>query len=123
VGEHIRLCHFRAGLGAAMDLAREANGYLEQTAPWKSLKVDRQAAGRALYTVIGVIGALRTAFSPYLPFTCHELHGFLGESGTIEEYGWRFALPEAGRLMGEPRPLFKKLEPSIVADEEARLGT
>ncbi len=123
VGEQIRWCHFRAGLGAGMELAREANQYLEKTAPWRSIKVDRQAAARSLFTVIGVLGALRTALYPYLPFSCGRLHGFLGEEGTIEEYGWRFALPEPGRPLRRPEPLFRKLEPAIVAEEEARLGT
>ncbi len=123
VGEQIRWCRFRAGLNAAMDMARDANQYLEQTSPWKTIKTDRGQAARALYTVIGVIGALRTALYPYLPFTCQQLHGFLGETGTIEEMGWRFALPEPGRPMQAPQPLYRKLEPALIAEEEARLGT
>ena len=122
-GEHIRWCRFRAGLNSAMELAREANQYLEQTAPWKSIREDKQAAGRSLYTVIGVIGALRTAFYPYLPFTCEKLHNFLGEEGSAGSRGWRFDLPQAGRALRTPEPLFKKLDPSIVEEEEARLGT
>ena len=123
VGEHIRWCRFRAGLGAAMELAREANQYLEQTAPWKAIREDRQTAGRSLYTVIGAIGALRTAFYPYLPFSSERLHCFLGEDDAIETRGWRFAAPQAGRPLRPPEPLFKKLDPSIVDEEEARLGT
>jgi methionyl-tRNA synthetase len=123
VGEQIRACHFRAGLGAAMELAREANAYLEQTSPWKSIKEDRQAAGRALYTVIGVIAALRTALYPYLPFTCRRLDTFLGSEGDIESRGWTFDLPRPGAPLARPEPLFKKLDPSIVEEEEGRLGT
>jgi methionyl-tRNA synthetase len=123
VGEQIRWCRFRAGLNAALDLAREANQYLEQTSPWKSIREDRQAAGRALYTAIGAIGALRTALYPYLPFTSQQLHRFLGEDGTIEQLGWRFVAPQAGRPLRQPEPLFKKLDASIIEEEEARLGT
>lgn len=122
VGELIGLCHFRAALGAAMELAADANRYLDQTAPWKTVKSDKPAAGRALYTTIAAIGALRTALYPFIPFSSQKLHGFLGESGAIEECGWRFVAPEAGRPLGQPEPLFKKLEPSIVAAEEERLG-
>ncbi|MBI2761591.1 MAG: methionine--tRNA ligase [Chloroflexi bacterium] len=123
VGEHIRWCRFRAGLNAAMELAREANAYLEQTAPWKSIKDDRPAAGRALYTAIGVIGALRTAFYPYLPFTCRKLDTLIGGDGEIEARGWSFALPVAGGALARPEPLFKKLDESIIEEEEGRLGT
>jgi methionyl-tRNA synthetase len=123
VGEQIRWCRFRAALGAAMELAREANRYLEQTSPWKAIKEDRAAAARSLYTAVGVIGALRTAFYPFLPFTSGRLHDFLGEEGTIEEHGWRFALPQAGRVLRQPEPLFKRLDPGIIDEEEARLGS
>jgi methionyl-tRNA synthetase len=122
VGEEIAACHFRAGLVAAMELAREANGYLDRTAPWKAIKEDRAAAGRALYVAIAVIGALRTALYPYLPFTSQRLHGFLGESGNIQERGWRFETPQPGRALEPPQPLFKKLDESIVEEEEKRLG-
>jgi methionyl-tRNA synthetase len=122
VGEQIGACHFRAALATAMELAQETNRYLDRTAPWKTVNTDRAAAARSLYTVIAAIGALRTALYPYLPFTSERLHAMLGESGSIEEHGWRFALPEAGRALGTPTPLFKKLDASIVDEEEARLG-
>ncbi len=123
VGEHLRWCRFRAGLGAAMELAREANQYLEQTSPWKSLKTDRQAAARALFTVIGVIAALRTALYPYLPFTSTKLNAMLGEERTVESLGWTFAPPSAGHALRRPEPLFKKLDPSVAEEEEGRLGS
>jgi methionyl-tRNA synthetase len=122
VGDQIGACHFRAALATAMELAQDANRYLDHTAPWKTVHDDRAATARALYTVIAAIGALRTALYPYLPFTCERLHTMLGESGAIEEGGWRFVLPEAGRTLGSPAPLFKKLDASIVDEEEARLG-
>jgi methionyl-tRNA synthetase len=106
-----------------MELAREANRYLEQTSPWKTIKEDRQAAARALYTAIGVIGALRTAFYPYLPFTSQRLHAFLGNQGDIEGLGWQFSRPEPGRPLQRPQALFKKLDASIIEEEEGRLGT
>jgi methionyl-tRNA synthetase len=105
-----------------MELAAETNRYLDRTAPWKTVKEDRAAAGRALYVTLAAIGALRTALYPYIPFTSEKLHGFLGDTGTVQEYGWRFRLPEPGRVLSKPEPLFKKLEPSMVEEEEARLA-
>ncbi|MDP2949614.1 MAG: methionine--tRNA ligase [Chloroflexota bacterium] len=122
VGQEIGLCHFRAGIGAAMAVAQEANRYLEAKSPWKLIREDRRKAATALYTVIGVINALKVAFYPYLPFTCQRLHNYLGYDGPIEDSGWRFVLPPPGQAMAEPQALFKKLEPEIVEKEEARLG-
>ena len=121
-GEHIRWCRFRAALGAAMTAAREANQYLEQTAPWKAIKEDRQVAARSLYTAIAVIDTLKTAFYPFLPFTSQQLDHFLGGNGDIQSRGWQPHRPIPGGLLQRPEPLFKKLDESVIAEEEARLG-
>jgi len=120
-GEHISACRFRAGLGSALALAQEGNRYLDDQAPWRTISQDRQAAARSLYVVIGVINTLKTALYPYLPFSSERLHGFLGYEGTIQDAGWRFEVPQAGQRLLQPEALFKKLDPSIVEEEEARL--
>ena len=121
-GENIGLCRFRAGLEAAMAVAREANRYVEENAPWSLVKSDRERCATVLHTAISVIATLKTALYPYLPFTCQQLHGFLGNEGPLDAAGWRAVIPQPGRPLAEPKPLFKKLDPSIVEEEEARLG-
>ena len=101
----------------------DANRYLDQTAPWQAVKSDRQAAARSLYTALSVIAALRTALAPYLPFSCQRLHEMLNADGSIDELGWQVHALRPGDPLQQPVPLFKKLDPSIVEEEESRLGT
>jgi methionyl-tRNA synthetase len=122
-GREIAACRFKAGLETAMGLARETNRYLDETAPWKTIKTDRQAAANSLYTALTAIAALRTALYPYLPFSCARLNTLLGESEDVQALGWRLVAPEGGRPLPAPTPLFRKLDASIIEDEEARLGT
>ena len=122
VGESIAAVHLRQGLQQAFALAQEANRYLDATAPWGAIAEDRPRAARSLYTVLNVIAALRTALSPYLPFTCRQLNGYLGAERPIEEQGWVLQALTPGTPLAEPAPLFTKLDPSIVEAEEARLG-
>ncbi|HLB29303.1 MAG TPA: hypothetical protein VJM69_04130, partial [Dehalococcoidia bacterium] len=103
-------------------LAQEANRYLDYKAPWSAIRQDRQAAARSLYTALGAISAVKSCLYPYLPFSSGELHRALGLPGTAEGSGWRLLLPEPGQPLGEPRPLFRKLEPTVAEEEEARLG-
>jgi methionyl-tRNA synthetase len=105
-----------------MAMAQEANRYLEEKSPWKLIRDDRQKAATTLYTAIGAINGLKTAFYPYMPFTSQRLHGYLGYDGPVQDGGWQFALPLPGQAIAQPEPLFKKLEPQIVEEEEARLG-
>ena len=121
-GEQISLCNFRAGLEAAMSAARAANRYIEENAPWVLVKNDRERCATVLYTAIGAISAIKTALYPYLPFTCQTLHGYLGLQGSVQEAGWKAQFPEAGQALAEPKALFKKLDVSIVDEEDARLG-
>jgi methionyl-tRNA synthetase len=122
-GKQIAACNFRAGLEAAMGAAREANRYVEENAPWKLLKEDRQRCATVLYTAIAAISGINTALAPYLPFTSQTLHGYLGNEGPIEAAGWTLRVPRGGQPLAEPQPLFKKLDPEIIEAEEARLGT
>ncbi len=121
-GENIAACRFRAGIEAAMAAAREANRYLEDSAPWRLVGQDRPRCATVIYTSIAAINGLKVAFYPYLPFTGQRLHQMLGYKGTLESQGWKFELPRPGQHLLEPEPLFKKLDPIIVAEEEARLG-
>jgi len=105
-----------------MSAARDANRYVEDNAPWKLIKEDRGRCATVLYTAIAAIAGLNVALSPYLPFTCQTLHGYLGNEGPLQAVGWRFAPPEPGQPLAEAQPLFKKLDPKIVDEEEARLG-
>ena len=123
VGQSIEAVHLRQGIQQAFALAQEANRYLDQTAPWQAVKTDKQAAARSLYTALSVIAALRTALAPYLPFSCQRLHEMLNTEGTINDLGWQMHALRPGQQLQKPKPLFKKLDPSIVEEEEARLGT
>jgi methionyl-tRNA synthetase len=121
-GEQIGQCHFRAGLEAGMSAARDANRYVEDSAPWKLVKEDRERCATVLYTAICAISGINVALSPYLPFTCQTLHGYLGNEGPLAAVGWRYAPPEPGQALADAQPLFRKLDPAIVDEEEARMA-
>jgi methionyl-tRNA synthetase len=123
VGEALAACHFRAGLSAAMALAQETNRFLDETAPWKALPDDRRGAARSLYTVITSINALKVALAPYLPFSSERLHGYLGFDTPLAEHGWTLTRPVPGQRLREPLPLFVKLDPKAVEEEEERLAS
>ena len=129
-----------------MALAHEANRYLNEKAPWLQIKEDREAASTTIYVALRVIDSLKTLFYPFLPFSSQALHHFLGYDGDImgrqyvetlqEEHSthqalrydgsgleleWVLSQLPAGQVLRKPRPLFKKLDESIVEEELARL--
>jgi methionyl-tRNA synthetase len=147
VGDLIGKARFKAALGEVMAVAHEANRYLDEKEPWKVMKEDRQAAATTMYVMLGVINSLKVLFYPFLPFSSQRLHEYLGNEGSLmgesriesfDEDGkshealvydpptakvsWAPSSLPAGQTLNEPKPLFKKLDESIVEEELARLG-
>jgi len=115
-------CHFRAAVISAFSLAQQANRYLDETSPWKTIKVDKPAAATALYVAITALSYLKTVLYPFLPFSSQKLHQYLGFTGRVEDYGWKLTTPEPGQKLLEPKPLFTKLDEEIAEVESSRLG-
>ncbi|QBD82124.1 methionine--tRNA ligase [Ktedonosporobacter rubrisoli] len=110
VAHNIEQCHMKDGLNAAMAVARAANRYLDEQAPWKQIKVNREAAGTTIYVMLQVLSGLRVLFCPYLPFSSQKLHGYLGFEGDVSKVSWKLETVPAGITLPSPAPLFPKLE-------------
>ncbi len=116
-------CGFKAAVKEAMSLAKEANRYLDEQAPWKTIETKRDTAARSVYTALSVLTVLKTVFYPFLPFSSEELHSFLGFDGSVKESGWKAQFLPPGQKLRQPEPLFVKLDEDIVAQETSRLGS
>jgi methionyl-tRNA synthetase len=147
VGRLFDACTFRAALQENLRLSTLVNQYLEETSPWTTAKTDMEATARSIWTAIQAISALKILWAPILPFSSQQLHEMLGEEGslfgeqlvvTYEESTkthqgltyddtkavgtWERSPVPAGRELPKPKPLFKRLEPSLAQEELARLN-
>jgi methionyl-tRNA synthetase len=123
VGESISKCSFKQAIQSAMALAQQGNRYLDDKAPWKKIKEDKQSAATSLYVAINVISRLKTMLMPFLPFSSQKVHEYLGFDGKLEDAGWAAQPVPAGQKLREPKPLFTKLDESIIEEETKRIGT
>ena len=147
VGDLLSMIKLRPALYEALRLAGEVNKYLDEQAPWFSIKSDRVAAARSVYTALRAVDSLKIIFSPFVPFSSEQLHSYLGYDGklfghlSIENFQeserhhtalvysdeeatgcWEPSQLEAGQALRPPAPLFRKLDESIVTEEMHRLG-
>jgi methionyl-tRNA synthetase len=123
VGNCLYRCNFREAVREVLSLAQEGNRYLDNQAPWKSIKEERQTSAKSIYTTLALLSALKTVFYPFLPFSSEKLHRYLGFEGGVREQGWRLEFPVPGQRLQEPEPLFRKLDDSIIDEERSRLGS
>ena len=147
IGQDIAACRLHLALGKVMAIARQANRYLDEAAPWKALKTDRERAATSTYVALVAIDSLKVLFTPFLPFSSQKLnetlgyktdlcgqqkvleyqenshkHRVLSYEWTAEQDLWRPSDLQPGTPLARPKPLFRKLEPEIVEEELARLG-
>ena len=147
VSELYDACKFRQVVQENLRLSSLVNTYLEETSPWTTAKTDMTATARSLYTALQAINGLKILWAPILPFTSQRLHALLGFEDNlfgeqaVETYAessrdhigltykpengngrWLRTELSIGQQLPKPKPLFKKLDQSVVEDELSRLG-
>ena len=148
VGELIGRHRQKQAIGEAMKLVGEANKYLSDQAPWQLRETDRERMGTILHVALQVVSDCNTVLTPFLPHSAQRVHEQLGGTGAhaplpeIREVDdldggpgypvltgdyqtgarWESVPLPAGRPLAPPTPVFRKLDPSIVDEELARLA-
>ena len=147
VGRLLELARFKAALTEVMGLAARVNQYLAENEPWRLVATDRERTSTVIYVALCCIDNLKIQLLPFLPFSCQRLHHMLGYQGDIAPMPKKvtfagdgdphsvltgtFATPEAdwrphrllaGKQLGEPTPLFRKLDPELAEQELARFA-
>ena len=123
VAQDIEGFRFRDGLMAIFALAHEGNKYLNDSAPWVSIKVDPNKAAAALYTSAQLVKSLSSMLSPFLPFTSEKIWQTLNLGGSLHSLPWsEYEVPlPAGHAVGKSTPLFKKIQQTDFATVKANL--
>jgi methionyl-tRNA synthetase len=126
----------------------EANKYLSDQAPWK-LKEDPARRDTVLHTALQAIKDCNALLTPFLPHSSQQVHELLGGTGVwsvapeIHEVtdldddspypiitgpydqgqaAWASTpLAAPGTPLAPPKPIFTKLDPSVVDEELRRL--
>jgi methionyl-tRNA synthetase len=126
VGAHLYHTRFKAAIAEAFALAQDTNRYLDTKAPWREIRSDRAAAATTLWNAIRVLNVLKIVLAPFLPFSSQSVHEFLGFDGKIEDQPWDFQQAveqvKPGNPLRQPKPLYTKLDPEVVEQEQQRLA-
>ncbi|GIF10947.1 methionine--tRNA ligase [Actinoplanes teichomyceticus] len=149
VGELIGKHRQKAAIGEAMRVVAEANKYLSEQAPWKlKAEEDKPRQATVLHVALQVVSDANTLLTPFLPHSAQKVHELLGGTGVhapmpriveVEDLDggpaypvltgdytvgarWESVPLVPGTPLSAPKPVFRKLEPSVVEEELARLG-
>jgi methionyl-tRNA synthetase len=149
VGDLLASSHQKAALNESMRVVAAANKYFSDQAPWKLRESEPERFGTVLHVALQAVDDCKTLLTPFLPHSADQVHRLLGNhenwSGMPElrqvsddgglAYGvltgeydeaaarWESRPVVAGTRIETPQPVFKKLDPSIVDEELARLAS
>lgn len=149
VGDHIGNHRQRAALAEIMRLVGEANAYVAKTEPFK-LKApeQRERLATVLHTLVQAVSDLNTMISVFLPHSSNAVDLVLGGNGDIAPmpqlveaedldggdpypiitgdytnlHPWAPVDVVPGTPIAKPKPVFVKLDESVVEEELERLG-
>lgn len=117
--------HISDAVDEIFSLARRSNKYIDETTPWILAKDEhkKERLNTVLYNLIESIRFIAVLLSPFMPATSENILSQIGcninSFNSLNEFG---AMPE-GQKMGEPVPLFSRLdEEKVLAKIESTLG-
>lgn len=102
-----------------MSLARRANKYIDETAPWVLAKDESkmERLGTVLYNLLEAIRFIGVALAPFMPETSEKILDEIGaekrDLASLEAFGGL----EAGKSVGEPVPLFARIDAEKFIEE------
>jgi methionyl-tRNA synthetase len=119
---------FRKAANQLRSIWSLGNSYLERTAPWKQVKVDREAAAATLRTAVNLARIFAVVSSPVIPSTAGAILEALGRAG--DETGWigpedaeaALTALTPGSTVSVPPILFAKVADEDVAAWRLRFG-
>jgi methionyl-tRNA synthetase len=107
-----------------LNVARAANKYFNDQAPWKSRKDNPDKCAATIYVSLETARTLAVLIRPFMPFTSDKIWRMLNLEEDICKIPW----PEAGKpalkensVLGEAVILFEKIEDERIEKEVNRL--
>jgi methionyl-tRNA synthetase len=112
---------FREALDLIMLVARNANKFLTEKEPWKTIKTDEALTKAVLFGSAQIVASLGIMMQPFLPNTAKKIFSLLNmENTSWEEIANTHLLPE-GHQINKAALLFSKIEDDFVAAQKEKL--
>lgn len=120
--------HFNLRRAAAlvMEIAQAGNVYFDNKKPWALAKdpETHPQMEHVLYVCLECLKILALVSSPIIPEAAQKLWEMLGYTSTLSQENWNHVLAQEipeGRSLPQPQVLFKRVEDTVIAEQENKL--
>ena len=104
-----------------MEFSAHFNQYFQHKEPWKK----GPGTNTCIYLSVNAVRSLAICLHSFLPKSEQKIWSQVGLSGNVSDIAWdemsNVSL-SAGHKIGTVEPLFSKIEPSVIEQEQAKLG-
>ena len=113
--------HLDRALKKLMEFSAHFNQYFQHNEPWKK----GLGTNTCIYLSVSAVRSLAICLQSFLPKSSQKIWDQLGFKGNISEIDWA-AMSElslkSGHKIGTVTPIFSKIEPSVIEQEQSKLG-
>lgn len=125
IGNYLENFEVRKAVAGFMDLARDANKYFNDQAPWSSVRENEEKCRTTINICCRVCKSLAILMQPFLPFSAESLWTMLNQDGKVTDQDWENAADAnfpPGHQINAIRILFEKIEDDKIQPEIDRLN-
>ena len=121
VGVLMNQNHLDRALKKVLEFTAHFNQYFQHKEPWK----NEAGTNTCVYMAVNAVRSLAIVLFPFLPKAAEKIWLQLGLEGKVSEQHWD-SLSElsikSGHALGEPSPIFVKVEKSDIQKHKEKLG-
>ncbi|MHA1901736.1 MAG: methionine--tRNA ligase [Promethearchaeota archaeon] len=112
VGDLMERFKLKEALNEIISIARKGNIYINNKAPWKIIKENKEKAGYTFYFAVQLVRTLAILLEPFIPNISEQILKNIGSSEKLSKGLWNSASKlkvPADQPIIKPKPLFQKI--------------
>jgi len=124
IGALIEDLKLKAAAESLLEFSSSGNQYLNDKAPWRTIKEDFEVASTTMWVAANVVKSLAILMAPFMPFSADKVWYYLNLGGSVHEVCWDDASKadlQYGHRINKPEPLFTKFPDDFVKTINDRL--
>ena len=113
--------HLDRALKKVMEFSSFFNQYFQHKEPWKK----GPGTSNCVYLSVNAVRSIAIAVYPFLPQASQKIWTQLGLDGKVTDHKWNEMSNieiNSGHTLGEPSPLFSRVEPVDIENYKKQLG-
>ncbi len=124
VRDELDLMRVNYAITHVFDVLREINRYLEENAPWKLMKTEKERAGAVLYNAAEALRLSAVHLYPIMPDKIAQLLEVMGTSAQarlVKDDWFKWGYNKPGTKLGKTDGLFPRIEVKEIQEEAEKL--